>query len=181
MIPDEEILTAELLPAMQRLRREPSLMWIDHGHGTAPFVFDLWAEVNGEPPSTSILKVRERGVCNALEYLGGTLLLLIGHDPVSQEIVTPVGALHRSLVVIHFQNAQPANAYVAELDAELHFLAKPAGMPIEQGWTVTRRPAGHLRFQSPDGKHLYFMGSTPSDYRSVRNARAALRRMGADL
>lgn len=50
----------------------------------------------------------------------------------------------------------------------------------QQGWTVELRRSGHYRCCGPDGQ-LYFCASTPSDVRSLRNARAALRRLGADL
>jgi hypothetical protein len=49
-----------------------------------------------------------------------------------------------------------------------------------QGWTVELRRSGHYRCLGPAGQ-IYFAASTPSDCRSLLNARAALRRLGADL
>jgi len=52
-----------------------------------------------------------------------------------------------------------------------------------QGWVVTQ--AGkrncHWRCQAPDGRGLVFMSSSPSDRRSLLNAKAQLRRLGANL
>lgn len=48
------------------------------------------------------------------------------------------------------------------------------------GWCAELRPGGHYRVRGPAGG-LYFMPATPSDHRAVRNARAQLRRLGADI
>jgi hypothetical protein len=50
----------------------------------------------------------------------------------------------------------------------------------EQGWDVSIGGGGHLRFQSPEGE-LVFTAQTPSDRRSLLNAKACLRRAGLDL
>jgi predicted RNA binding protein YcfA (HicA-like mRNA interferase family) len=50
----------------------------------------------------------------------------------------------------------------------------------EQGWDVRIGKGGHLRFQSPQGE-LVFTSQTPSDRRSLMNAKACLRRAGLDL
>lgn len=50
----------------------------------------------------------------------------------------------------------------------------------EQGWDVRIGSGGHLRFESPRGQ-LVFTAQTPSDRRSLLNARACLRRAGLDL
>lgn len=48
-----------------------------------------------------------------------------------------------------------------------------------QGWQVTLKKSGHLRFKPPSKKRkLVFSGSTPSDHRSVKNLRQQLRRQG---
>ncbi|CAB4203540.1 hypothetical protein UFOVP1382_153 [uncultured Caudovirales phage] len=44
------------------------------------------------------------------------------------------------------------------------------------GFTVDKTGAGHWRVASPSGP--IFMPSTPSDWRAVKNMRAALRRAG---
>lgn len=51
---------------------------------------------------------------------------------------------------------------------------------IEQGWTVEKARAGHLKWITPDGQ-LVVSGSTPSEYRGHRNLRAHLRRAGLRL
>jgi predicted RNA binding protein YcfA (HicA-like mRNA interferase family) len=50
----------------------------------------------------------------------------------------------------------------------------------DQGWTVEQTGGEHYRAKGPDGQ-LVFMPSSPSDFRSERNARAFLRRNGAKL
>lgn len=50
----------------------------------------------------------------------------------------------------------------------------------EQGWTVTLTKGSHWRCAAPGGG-LYFTGSTPSDYRGIKNMKSDLKRMGADL
>lgn len=47
----------------------------------------------------------------------------------------------------------------------------------EQGWEVGRTEGGHLKFQSPLGKHVFGSG-TPSDWRADQNLRMQLRRAG---
>ena len=49
-----------------------------------------------------------------------------------------------------------------------------------QGWVCALTRSGHWRCQAPDGS-LYFASQTPSDHRAIRNTRADLRRLGADL
>lgn len=49
---------------------------------------------------------------------------------------------------------------------------------IENGWTILKSRGGHLVWKPPNGDQLYYSGSTPSDWRAVRNDRAALERMG---
>lgn len=48
------------------------------------------------------------------------------------------------------------------------------------GWTVHLRKAGHWVVTSPGGEQ-HFVSGTPSDSRSIKNVRAALRRLGAEL
>lgn len=48
-----------------------------------------------------------------------------------------------------------------------------------QGWEVTFRN-GHYRVKAPDGQ-LIFLPSTPSDIRSIDNAKAMLRRHGGQV
>ncbi len=50
------------------------------------------------------------------------------------------------------------------------------------GWTVTQTRNSHLRLVPPtkDGTPLILSGS-PSDHRSILNARAALRRQGVSV
>lgn len=50
----------------------------------------------------------------------------------------------------------------------------------KQGWTVERRPCGHLWLVAPSGERVN-APSTPSDHRSLLNVRAILRRKGAVL
>ena len=51
----------------------------------------------------------------------------------------------------------------------------------DQGWTVELRRSGHYRLDPPGGGGPYFTGSTPSDWRGIRNLVADLRRRGARL
>lgn len=46
---------------------------------------------------------------------------------------------------------------------------------MKEGWTVVRTPGGHLKFTKPGLPPIY-TGSTASDHRADRNARARLRR-----
>ena len=48
---------------------------------------------------------------------------------------------------------------------------------LQQGWTISRTSGSHLRWRSPIGK-VVFTGSTDSDWRSVKNARADLEKAG---
>jgi hypothetical protein len=48
------------------------------------------------------------------------------------------------------------------------------------GWHVIYRRGGHYLVINPEGARC-FMPSTPSDRRAVLNARAHLRRLGADV
>jgi hypothetical protein len=49
----------------------------------------------------------------------------------------------------------------------------------EQGFRVEKRKSGHIMVKPPDKtKAVISLSSTPSDSRSVKNARALLRRSG---
>lgn len=48
---------------------------------------------------------------------------------------------------------------------------------LREGWEVVRTSGGHLKFMKPGLSPIY-TGSTASDYRAERNARAQLRRAG---
>ena len=50
-----------------------------------------------------------------------------------------------------------------------------------QDWRVELRDSGHYAFYAPDGVGLVFMPSTPSDHRSIKNARSELRRHGLEV
>lgn len=50
-----------------------------------------------------------------------------------------------------------------------------------QGWEVTGGGTRHWKCKAPGGKGLVFMSTSPSDYRSLRNSKAELRRLGAIL
>lgn len=49
-----------------------------------------------------------------------------------------------------------------------------------RGWTVELKKGGHYAAKGPE-LVLYFFSATPSDYRSIRNIRAELRKRGADV
>lgn len=50
---------------------------------------------------------------------------------------------------------------------------------MANGWKIVRtRGGGHLAWQAADGVGLYYTSTTPSDWRAVRNDKAALERMG---
>lgn len=49
---------------------------------------------------------------------------------------------------------------------------------ISQGWRRKRTRGGHVRLMSGDGASSVTLPSTPSDHRSVANARSSLRRAG---
>lgn len=49
----------------------------------------------------------------------------------------------------------------------------------KQGWEVTKRN-GHYRVKATSGQ-LMFFPSTPSDIRSINNARATMRRHGGQV
>ena len=55
-----------------------------------------------------------------------------------------------------------------------NLLKRVASVP---GWTVERKPKGHVRIKGPD-RQLIHTGRTPSDRRSILNFRAQLRRDG---
>ena len=44
------------------------------------------------------------------------------------------------------------------------------------GWRVRKGKANHYKAYCPCGQHLLSFGSTPSDSRSIKNARALARR-----
>lgn len=44
----------------------------------------------------------------------------------------------------------------------------------KQGWVITRRNNGHLKWVSPTG-YIVFSGYTPSDVRSIKNTIRELR------
>jgi hypothetical protein len=49
-----------------------------------------------------------------------------------------------------------------------------------EGYTVTKaRRSGHWHVRDSDGRLIAVASSTPSDHRSLRNFRGALRRAGA--
>lgn len=45
------------------------------------------------------------------------------------------------------------------------------------GWVVDKTGSGHRRYTSPEGKRFFFAW-TPSDHRSLLNAKAVLRKNG---
>lgn len=51
----------------------------------------------------------------------------------------------------------------------------------EDGWWCEKRATGHVMAYSPDGKGMVLLPSSPSDYRSVKNARSLLRKYGLKL
>jgi hypothetical protein len=48
---------------------------------------------------------------------------------------------------------------------------------VKAGWQVRKTKRGHIKAISPQGE-LVVMGSTPTDYRGLKNALALLRRKG---
>jgi hypothetical protein len=56
-------------------------------------------------------------------------------------------------------------------------LQKLARLALTQGWVLTYRGNGHVRWQSPAGS-VVFTGSTPGGGSAVANARSTLRRNG---
>jgi predicted RNA binding protein YcfA (HicA-like mRNA interferase family) len=44
------------------------------------------------------------------------------------------------------------------------------------GWSVTRTGGDHLKLTHPEASRPVFTGSTPSDCRAIRHARAEMRR-----
>jgi hypothetical protein len=58
---------------------------------------------------------------------------------------------------------QRARAFVREL--------------VEAGWVVTMRGSGHYRAIHPAASRPLFFAATPSDHRSLLNARATARRL----
>jgi len=49
---------------------------------------------------------------------------------------------------------------------------------VHQGWSVHLRPGGHLCWRPPGRGALVFSAATPSDWRSLANVRASLKRAG---
>lgn len=47
-----------------------------------------------------------------------------------------------------------------------------------QGWRVVRTSADHYKWYAPDGKSMVVSGSTPSDYRAIKNQKSLMRRAG---
>lgn len=47
----------------------------------------------------------------------------------------------------------------------------------EQGWEIAKRPCGHYKATSPEGKPVFF-SSSPSDYRAIHKIRKDLERNG---
>ncbi len=56
-------------------------------------------------------------------------------------------------------------------------LRATARLARRRKWKITLAGSGHLRWHAPDGT-VVVTASTPSDHRSTRNSRAALRRAG---
>ena len=48
-----------------------------------------------------------------------------------------------------------------------------------QGWTVSKARSGHWHVRDSGGRLVAVAASTPSDHRSLRNFRGAMRRAGA--
>jgi hypothetical protein len=63
--------------------------------------------------------------------------------------------------------------------------AKAIDMLIEkawsQGWWCKKRGNNHVMAYSPDGRGMVLLPSSPSDHRSIRNARQLLKKYGLDL
>lgn len=59
-------------------------------------------------------------------------------------------------------------------------LAKLVRLAKSQGWEVTQRTNNHLKWTSPTG-YVYFSSYSPSDFRAVRQIKAALVREGLDV
>jgi len=57
----------------------------------------------------------------------------------------------------------------ADLTALLRYLRR-------RGYTTTRTRSGHWRIYAPDGRLIAITGSTPSDFRALRNLRATVKR-----
>lgn len=49
---------------------------------------------------------------------------------------------------------------------------------VAQGFTVERARNGHWKVTTPDGRARVQMAHSPSDYRSIRNTVAQLKRLG---
>ena len=47
----------------------------------------------------------------------------------------------------------------------------------QKGWTKTLKPGGHLQLRDPLGKALIHTGSTPSDWRALKNLDAHIKRV----
>jgi hypothetical protein len=51
----------------------------------------------------------------------------------------------------------------------------------DQGWWIEKAKSNHVKCLSPDGKGIVIVPSTPSDFRSIKNCRALLRKYGLKL
>lgn len=60
-------------------------------------------------------------------------------------------------------------------DKDLRKLMRHA---MRHGWRLELRRNNHMMWVPPNGAEVYFTSMTPSDWRAVRNARAALRARG---
>jgi len=58
---------------------------------------------------------------------------------------------------------------------DLHHLIHVAR---KAGWSVQKRQGGHLCWRAPGRGAMLFSAATPSDWRSLANVRASLRRAG---
>ena len=47
----------------------------------------------------------------------------------------------------------------------------------KKGWRVARTKKNHFRLDSPDGREVVHTGGTPSDHRSLKNAKARVARV----
>jgi len=64
----------------------------------------------------------------------------------------------------------------------MHDLTSLVHLARRQGWCVEPTGGGHLRVRSCDpAMPVVFTGSTPRDWRAVRNMRSQLRRAGLDV
>jgi hypothetical protein len=49
------------------------------------------------------------------------------------------------------------------------------------GWTVQMTRNSHLEWKSPDGQHLLYSGSSPSDWRGLKNLESQLQSRGVPV